>query len=131
MTSTNMARSVLVCAGLWLLMPWTAHAQAGAKTGPVTRAQAVELFTTNCSICHGPEGAGTPLMKDLAFKNRGKWKHGSRPQDIVATTTNGAPATAMLPFNGRLTPADINPLASLVRSFDKTLKPAGAAGNKH
>jgi mono/diheme cytochrome c family protein len=131
MTATAMARSVVACAGLWLLMPWTAHAQAGAKAGPVTRAQAAELFATDCSICHGPEGAGTPLLKDLAFKNRGKWKHGSRPQDIVATITNGAPATAMLPFKGRLTPADINALASLVRSFDKTLKPAGAAGNKH
>ena len=69
-------------------------------------------------------------MKDLAFKDRGKWKHGSRPQDIVATITNGVPATAMLPFKGRLTPAEINALAALVRSFDKTLKPAGAGGKR-
>jgi hypothetical protein len=53
------------------------------------------------------------------------------PQDIVATITNGAPGTAMLPFNGRLTPAEISALASLVRSFDTTLKPAGAGGTKH
>jgi mono/diheme cytochrome c family protein len=116
----------LICAGLG---PAPAEAQA-AKGAPVPRARALELFTTNCSICHGPDGAGTPLMKDLAFKGRGKWKHGSRPADVVATITNGVPATAMLPFKGRLTPAEINALASLVRSFDKTLKPAGAGG-KH
>jgi hypothetical protein len=36
----------------------------------------------------------------------------------------------MLPFKGRLAPAEINALASLVRSFDKTLKPAGAGGKR-
>ncbi len=116
---------------LGLAWPSPALAQAGANTGSVPRAKAVELLATNCSVCHGPNGAGTPLTPDLAFKARGKWKHGSRPQDIVATITNGAPGTAMLPFKGRLTPAEISALASLVRSFDKTLKPAGAGGKKH
>jgi mono/diheme cytochrome c family protein len=122
---TVLFRSGFVCAGLWLLMPCPARAQTGATAGTVTRARAVELFTANCSVCHGPDGTGTPLTKDLAFKNRGKWKHGSRVQDVVATITYGVPATPMLPFKGRLTPAEINALAALVRSFDKTLKPAG------
>jgi len=107
-----------------ILWPSVAVAQA-AKAAPVTRAKAAELFAANCQICHGPNGTGTPLAKDMAFAGRGKWKHGSRPQDIVATITNGVPATPMLPFKGRLTPAEINALAALVRSFDKTLKPAG------
>jgi len=117
----------LVC--IALLWPSAAVAQT-PKAAPVTRGKATELFTTNCQICHGPEGTGTPLTKDLAFTNRGKWKHGSRLQDIVATITNGVPATPMLPFKGRLTPAEINALASLVRSFDKTLKPAGTGGKR-
>jgi mono/diheme cytochrome c family protein len=121
----------IVGLGLWLILLWPPAAAAQpAKAAPVTRAKAAELFTANCQICHGEGGAGTPLMKDLAFKGRGKWKHGSRPQDVVATITNGVPATAMLPFKGRLTPAEINALASLVRSFDKTLKPAGAGGKR-
>ena len=124
-------RSVLVRVGLWLLVLWPAPAAAqGAKAAPVSRAKAVALFATNCSVCHGADGAGTPLTPDMAFKGRGKWKHGSRPQDIVATITNGAPGTAMLPFNGRLTPAEIKALAALVRSFDQTLKPVGAGGKR-
>jgi mono/diheme cytochrome c family protein len=117
---------ILFCAALW---PAAALAQ-GKKEAAVPRAKAVELYAANCQICHGPDGAGTPLMKDLAFKNRGKWKHGSRPQDLVATITYGVPVTAMMPFKGRLTPGEIDALASLVRSFDKTLKPADPGG-KH
>jgi mono/diheme cytochrome c family protein len=124
-------RAVLVCVGLWLMLLWPSAAAAqAAKSVPVSKAKAAELFITHCQICHGAGGAGTPLTKDLAFTNRGKWKHGSRPQDVVATHTNGVPATPMLPFKGRLTPAQINALASLVRSFDKTLKPAGAGGKR-
>ena len=123
--------TVWVCVGLWLSLLWPSVAAAQApKQAPVTKAKATELFAANCQICHGPGGTGTPLMKDLAFTNRGKWKHGSRLQDIVATITNGVPATPMLPFKGRLTPAEINALASLVRSFDKTLKPAGTGGKR-
>jgi mono/diheme cytochrome c family protein len=126
-TRVRAVGSALLCVAL--LWPSSAAAQT-AKTPPVARAKAAELFATHCQICHGPNGTGTPLMKDLAFTNRGKWKHGSRLADVVATITNGVPATPMLPFKGRLTPAEINALASLVRSFDKTLKPADAGGKR-
>jgi mono/diheme cytochrome c family protein len=119
------------CAVFYVALLWPSAAMGQTpNAAPVTRAKATELFATHCQICHGPEGTGTPLMKELAFTNRGKWKHGSRVQDVVKTITNGVPATPMLPFKGRLTPAEINALASLVRSFDKTLKPAGTGG-KH
>ena len=121
----------IACLSLCVGVFWpTANAAQASKAAPVTKAKATELFAANCQICHGPGGTGTPLMKDLAFTNRGKWKHGSRAQDIVATITNGVPATPMLPFKGRLTPAEITALASLVRSFDKTLKPAATGGKR-
>jgi mono/diheme cytochrome c family protein len=111
-----------------MLFPTPAAAQA--KAAAVSRGKALDLFAANCAMCHGPDGAGIPAMKDLAFKERGKWKHGNRQADVVKTITNGVPATAMMPFKGRLTPAEINALASLVRSFDKTIKPAAAGAKR-
>ena len=96
---------------------------AQAKPAPITKAQSVVLYNTNCQICHGAGGTGSPLMAGSAFVGR-KWKHGTTPQAIVNTITNGVPQTAMLPFKGRLSPAEISALATLVRSYDKKLKPA-------
>ena len=83
-------RWLLAGASLWLLLTPMMQAAAqkpAAKSAPVTRARAVELFATNCSVCHGPDGAGAPLSPDLAFKARATWKHGSRPQDIAPRLT--------------------------------------------
>jgi mono/diheme cytochrome c family protein len=104
-------------------------AQSKAPAPAVPREKAVELYTVNCQLCHGPDGKGTPLVQGSAFAGR-KWKHGTTPQAITATITNGVPSTQMLPFKGRLAPEEIAALASLVRSFDKTLKPAGAGVKK-
>jgi mono/diheme cytochrome c family protein len=102
---------------------------AQKKEPPVPRAKAVELYNANCQVCHGPEGKGTPVVTGSAFAGR-TWKHGTTPKAIEATITNGVPATLMLPFKERLSPGEISALAGLVRSFDKTLKPAGAGVKK-
>ena|SRR5687767_1555670 len=98
---------------------------AQAKSAPISKAQAVVLFNTHCQICHGAGGTGSPLMAGSASVGR-KWKHGTTPQAIVKTITEGVPQTAMLPFKGRLTPEEISALAALVRSYDKKLKPVPA-----
>lgn len=98
-----------------LAMPVVVSAQAHGAAVP--RAKALELFQSTCQPCHGPNGQGVPAFKDLAFVGRTKWKHGSTQAEVVKTITNGVPGTPMLPFNGRMTPAEISALASLVRSF--------------
>ena len=91
------------------------------KPAAVPKERAVELYTTNCQLCHGPDGTGTPLIKGSAFVGR-KWKHGTTVAAVTKTITNGVPNTPMLPFKEKLTPQEIAALASLVRSFDKKPK---------
>jgi len=105
---------------LWFFL--SGEVAAAQKPVPVTKAQSVVLYNTHCQICHGAGGTGSPLMAGSAFVGR-KWKHGTTPQAIVNTITNGVPQTAMLPFKGRLSPQEIAALATLVRSYDKKLKP--------
>lgn len=110
-------RMIALFVGALALFAMVPAVSAQSRSAPVTHAKALELFTANCQPCHGPEGKGTPALKDLAFVGRTKWKHGGTQSEVVNTITNGAPGTAMLPFKGRLSPAEISALASLVRSF--------------
>lgn len=91
------------------------------KAAAITEAT-IEIYKTKCQSCHMPDGAAPLEMMNLADAN---WKHGSTPAAIAKVITEGVPNTAMLPFNAQLTPAEIKALAAYVRSFDKTLKPAG------
>ena len=115
--------AAFICACLWLV-PHSLHGQAGKTHESVPKERAIELYTANCQICHGPSGTGSPLTPGSAFLRR-KWKHGSRQADVVKTITNGVPGTLMMPFKDKLSPDEIAALAMLVRSYDKALKPAG------
>ena len=117
---------VFLCVSLWL-----SPSMAAQSRGPaVPRAKALEIYTATCQPCHGPNGVAPEAMKQQSFAGRGTWKHGSRPPDIVKTITDGVPGTAMLPFKGRLSPEEIAALASLARSYDKTLKPGTGGRGK-
>jgi mono/diheme cytochrome c family protein len=109
---------------MWITLLVLTLAQAPETTTAVPQERAQELYTANCQSCHGPAGKGSPIIKGSAFVKR-TWKHGTREEDMVKTITDGVPGTMMLPFKERLKPEEIAALASLVRSFDKTLKPAG------
>jgi mono/diheme cytochrome c family protein len=89
-------------------------------TGKAPSAEAIaELYQTKCQICHMADG-NSPL-EPMNFAD-GKWKHGSKPAEVVKVITEGAPATAMLPFKEQLSAAEITKLAAYVRAFDPALK---------
>ena len=121
-------RGLCIC-GLLLCGLAGSVAAEQSKGAAVPRAKAVELYNANCAVCHGPDGKGTLVVQGSAFVGRA-WKHGTTPKEIVTTITNGVPSTLMLPFKDKLKPEEITALAALVRSYDKTLKPAGAGVKK-
>ena len=121
-------RGLFIC-GLFFCGVAGSTVAAQSKGAAVPRAKAVELYNANCAVCHGPDGKGTQVVQGSAFVGRA-WKHGTTPKEIVTTITNGVPATLMLPFKEKLKPEEITALAALVRSYDKTLKPAGAGVKK-
>ena len=80
-------------------MSWRSPPARSAPPAEITKAQSVVLFNTHCQICHGADGTGSPLTPGSAFVGR-KWKHGTTPQAIVNTITNGAPQTAETAWAG-------------------------------
>lgn len=102
-----------------LLLAAPAAAQSAGATKP-----AEELYKTNCAMCHMPDG--NAAIKQMNFAD-GEWKHGTSVKELAAVITNGVPGTAMMPFKGRLSEAEILELAKYVRKFDKNLKPEGEA----
>jgi cytochrome c oxidase cbb3-type subunit 3 len=109
-----------------LLLSLTLLGAAAAAAGDAPAkpsAETLELYETRCQSCHMADG-NSPL-EPLNFTDA-KWIHGSKPEQVAKVIAEGAEGTAMLPFKEQLTAAQIAELAAYVRSFDKTLKPAGA-----
>ena len=105
-----------------MILPVAACVLMTAADGGTARVPAAaELYKTHCQSCHAVDG-DSPL-EPLNFAD-GTWKHGSAPAKVAAVIAKGVPGTAMLPFESKLTPAEVRALAALVRSYDKKLKPA-------
>ena len=98
-----------------------AAADGGAKPS------VADLYQTHCQVCHAV-GGDSPLPP-MNFAD-GVWKHGTSPAKLAAVIAKGVPGTAMLPFETKLTPAEVRALALHVRSFDKKLKPGVKAAPK-
>ena len=82
----------------------------------------LEVYKAKCAQCHMADG-NSPL--ELLNFVDSTWKHGSAVKDIAKVIGEGVPGSAMLPFKGQITDAEILALARYVRSFDK--KPDKAA----
>lgn len=105
---------IQLLAASWLLL---------AADGPAKPPATAELYKTHCQSCHMADG-DSPL-EPLNFVD-GAWKHGSAPAKVAEVIAKGAPGTAMLPFDSKLTPAETRALAAYVRAFDKKLGPVKA-----
>jgi mono/diheme cytochrome c family protein len=92
--------------------PQAAPAQAATES--------TKLYRLHCQMCHGANGKA--MIPEMALFER-KWKHGTSSAQMAKVITEGVKGTPMMPFKGKLTPAQILALAKHVRAFDPTLKP--------
>ena len=76
-----------------------------------------QLFATNCSRCHGPEGQGTPRAPSLNVK---AFLTDTSDQAIQQIVTLGVPGTAMPTWGDRMSDADIQAIVGFIRQWEPT-----------
>ena len=76
-----------------------------------------ELYSANCSRCHGPDGQGTPRAPSLNVKS---FLVDTTDQAIQQIITLGVPGTAMPAWGDRMTDAEIQAIVGFLRQWEAT-----------
>jgi cytochrome c oxidase cbb3-type subunit 3 len=81
------------------------------------------LYLQHCRACHGAAGEGGvgPNLTDPY------WLHGGKIGDIFSTIKYGVPAKGMIDWKSKLTPKQIQQVASFILSMQGTNPPNGKA----
>ncbi len=88
---------------------------------PPHLARGERIYTRHCAVCHGDRGSGAlwtrsslnPPPRD--FTTARAREELSRER-MIASVTHGRPGTAMMPFGGRLSEADIEAVVDYIRA---------------
>lgn len=88
----------------------------GSASFAAQNSDAAQLFKSNCSMCHGPDGKGYPAIHTPDFTSS-KWQTRTTDKEIVNTITNGKKGTAMPAFGNKLKPEEIQELLHYIRSL--------------
>ena len=78
---------------------------------------AADLYSANCSRCHGPEGQGKPIAPSLNVKSFLTETTDLAMQQII---TLGVPGTAMPAWGDRMTDAEIQAIVGFMRQWEAT-----------
>ena len=103
----------------------TLLALASTALSAADQSRGQTVFTTYCSACHGPEGAGLvgPNLTDTVFL------HGDKKADIVRVLMNGVGDKGMPAWGAILPPPDVEAVADFTVSLiGKNLKSPFAPG---
>jgi len=76
-----------------------------------------DLYSANCSRCHGPDGQGTPRAPSLNVKS---FLVDTTDQAIQQIVTLGVPGTAMPAWGDRMTDAEIQAIVGFLRQWEAT-----------
>jgi mono/diheme cytochrome c family protein len=108
------ARSVAATFGLAIALALVAL----ASSSPAKADDGATLFKTNCVVCHGADGTGTPTGKSLKAPDL----HSDAVQKLTdkqITDQINDGKNNMPPFKGQLTAPQIKALVAYVRTFKK------------
>ena len=101
--------SLMIVAGFACLSGSMAHAQTAASASPGETA-----FKTNCSMCHGADGAGSPFGKRLGAPDlRSKEVHDLSSEALAKIISGGK--NNMPAFGTRLDSTQIQQLVEYIR----------------
>lgn len=81
------------------------------------------VWKRKCAACHGSDGAGRTRFAEnrpWADLTDGRWRHGPGRDALRKLVAEGDPSSTMPPFEGTLTPAEID------AAVDHALKLAAA-----
>ena len=95
---------------------------ASLAQDPAAQSLGREIFLRNCAGCHGADARGAVGFPNLADAD---WLYGGRPEDIVASVTNGRRG-AMPMFDGALPAEAVKTLAYFVPRWTDPRLDAGA-----
>lgn len=87
------------------------------KTTAESIALGSQLYTANCSMCHGPEGQGTQRAPSLNVKS---FLTDTNDQAMELIITNGVPGTAMPAWGTRMVESDIEAIVGFIRQWEPT-----------
>ena len=91
---------------------WILVAAACGPSDPAER-----VYVRKCAACHGVDGRGKTRFAEgrpYADLTDGKWKHGGDRASIRRLIAEGDPASPMPPYEGRLSPGEIDEAADYV-----------------
>jgi mono/diheme cytochrome c family protein len=99
-----------------------ASAKNPVPVNATTLAEGKQLFTKNCTSCHGPLGkgdgkAGATLKPPPADLTDATWKHGSTDAELFTVIRDGAKGTGMRGFAGRMTTKEMWTVLNYVRTL--------------
>jgi cytochrome c oxidase cbb3-type subunit III len=89
------------------------------------------IFLGRCATCHGNEGRGDgPIAGNLIGPPVGnltddQWKHGDRPDQVLAVISKGVPGSRMDAWSHVLDPPDLRAVAAYVYYLAKRPVPDG------
>jgi mono/diheme cytochrome c family protein len=87
------------------------------------------IYFGRCATCHGNDGRGDgPIAADLLGPPVGNftdndWKHGERPDQVMAVIREGVPNTRMTGWSNVLDPPELRAVAAYVYYLGKRMVP--------